>query len=146
MKKVLIIISGILYASCTLAQGIIKGNVGVFHSVSGESTVYYFSGSPLHSNASSDSKLVAPFIQLNELVQARFKVKCFPNPANDLVFCQLSNNKPIKKLGLYSMDGSYMNNFDKSPIDVRHLKSGVYILEALDETNTVYTNKITIIH
>lgn len=146
MKKIgFIICLGTISASC-FAQRIIKGNIGIFHSVSRTTQIYFFSGSPLHSNRSSDSKLSAPFIQLNENAQATYNVTCFPNPASTIVHCQLTNNKHITKILLYSIDGILIKEAESSPIDVTNLPSGIYFLEAFDEQNTVYTNKITVIN
>lgn len=146
MKKIGVILCiGAISTSC-FAQRIIKGNIGIFHSVSRTTQIYFFSASPLHSNRSGDSKLSAPFIQLNENAQAIYKVTCFPNPASTLVHCQLTNNKPINKILLYSIDGMLIKETESSPVEVNNLPSGIYFLEAFDEENTVYTNKITVIN
>jgi hypothetical protein len=80
---------------------------------------------------------------------AAFEWKAYPNPANELIFIQKSNEKSISyvlvdRLGREVKKGSL--TADISDIDVSNLENGLYILSIMNEEGNLAQKKIQIIH
>ena len=80
----------------------------------------------------------------NELFDAQFSLRCYPNPVvNELVV--ETDFKDFRKASLYSIDGKLMSQrvFDYQSIRVNELPIGSYILILTDEKN-LYSKTIKI--
>jgi outer membrane protein assembly factor BamB len=70
------------------------------------------------------------------------QMSIFPNPTNDLVYV-LSNIKQ-EKLQLFNLQGKLMIESKSSIIDLRNLKTGLYIIKATYPNQIVKTKKILV--
>ncbi|MBN2747054.1 MAG: T9SS type A sorting domain-containing protein [Bacteroidales bacterium] len=77
------------------------------------------------------------------------EIECFPNPANETI--KLTINPALEKelmLDIYDITGhlvmkKQLSAFTiESSIDVRHLKSGVYLLKLMSENQVVYRGRM----
>lgn len=74
------------------------------------------------------------------------KIQIYPNPTSDKLF--ISSSSKLKKFGIYDFTGKMLfeNNFEGTSynIDVRSLKTGIYILRIININQNVESHKFII--
>ena len=75
--------------------------------------------------------------------------KLFPNPTSGLLNVELEENKTVQSLRLYSLDGRLVYALEKKghgssveSIDLAGLNSGIYLIQLIDNTNTMGVQKL----
>jgi len=84
-------------------------------------------------------------LNVNDFEQEK-KLTIFPNPCHDKISVSISNTE-INSITIYNVLGKKMrsfqtNNATQVEIDLSNLSSGIYLLSALDSTNSIITKKI----
>ena len=86
------------------------------------------------------------FMDIEENEYATTKASLFPNPVEDRLSLQLSENVSCKNVGIYGIDGrllkSQNDNFEN--IDVSDLPTGLYIAKINLNDGTVFTEKVVV--
>ena len=72
----------------------------------------------------------------------------YPNPAKDIIYLALSNDKQIKRVALYSAKGKPVRldtyNVNERTVDVSNMESGVYFVAIDFETEMVWKKMIVV--
>lgn len=75
----------------------------------------------------------------NNLFNNDKKLSFFPNPAKDIVFF----DTVLKSIAIFSIDGKLMSTYkDLKEIDVSFLSQATYIINAIDENNFSFSEKL----
>ena len=86
------------------------------------------------------------FMDIEENEYATANASLFPNPVEDRLSLQLSENVSCKNVGIYGIDGrllkSQNDNFEN--IDVSDLPTGLYIAKINLNDGTVFTEKVVV--
>lgn len=69
------------------------------------------------------------------------EVIIYPNPTSDILNIEVRNQK-IKKVILYSISGKLLKEFDKNIIDLKSIKSGLYLIKIFTVSNKIINSKI----
>ena len=69
-------------------------------------------------------------------------ITVYPVPANDILNIRLSNDEKLQSVKFYNAFGSLVKESKKKDINVRSLRTGVYLLEITSEKNTYYKSII----
>lgn len=72
-------------------------------------------------------------------------ISIFPNPANDFIIINISNEEQSMFYNLYNIQGELVGNdnlYDQNKINIAHLNMGVYFLQILKDQKTVIIKKI----
>ncbi len=93
------------------------------------------------SNSASVLRNLSPTIGINEL-KLNNQVLIYPNPFNETIFISLLNNSGLNKAILYDLLGKDVLTTHKSEIDVKDLKSGVYLIMVIDNNGGIYSQKL----
>ncbi|NMH86723.1 glycosyl hydrolase family 8 [Flavivirga algicola] len=79
--------------------------------------------------------LEAPVLSITELNDFSFEI--YPNPTSDYLFVDFKSSRP-KTIALYSIDGAKLLsipvNASEIRLDIRHLNSGIYLLNIDEES------------
>ena len=72
------------------------------------------------------------------------KVQFHPNPTDDLLFIELSNGAEISNITLYDLHGRtvYSPNSPNSPMSMKSVPAGVYVLRVTDTDGREYHQKV----
>ncbi len=77
-------------------------------------------------------------------------LKIYPNPASERVSVSFEKPVTMGSMEIFDMSGRSVRKIAKaaleSPIDVQDLKSGVYLLKAIDEKGNQFTKRIIVKH
>jgi len=77
-------------------------------------------------------------IELNELIDV------FPNPTNNVIYIQLSNEIEFINVVLYNFLGNVVIKTNKNYIDVSNLNTGIYILRIITKDDRIFSKRIII--
>lgn len=67
-------------------------------------------------------------------------LQVYPSPASDFIKIEAGKNDKITKVNIYAITGGLVLSTNKSEIDIKHLATGSYIVEAT-VNNNIYKNK-----
>ncbi len=84
---------------------------------------------------------IGPATGMNE-INASNNILVYPNPFNETIFISLLNNSGLNKAILYDLLGKEVLTTHKSEIDVKELKSGVYLIMVIDNNGNSYSQKL----
>jgi uncharacterized delta-60 repeat protein len=86
-------------------------------------------------------------LNTEEVKTNKSDLKFYPNPILDFLYIDMSNNESVQKIGLYSIDGRYINSLDfkaegnKLKINLQNISVGSYLLK-VEYNKKVKTVKI----
>lgn len=82
-------------------------------------------------------------ITSTETIPTKNKIIVYPNPTTNKVFVSVSNNNPIIKIQLYSIDGNLIEQQTayKNGIDMSYLPAGTYLIQ-IETHNTLFKKKV----
>ncbi len=78
----------------------------------------------------------------NNELKVNNQVIIYPNPFNETIYVSLLNNLGLNKAILYDLLGKEILTTHKSEIDVKELKSGVYLMMVIDNNGNNYSQKL----
>ncbi len=84
---------------------------------------------------------ISPSIGINE-IKASNNLLIYPNPFNETIHIILQNNLIINKAILYDLLGKEIITTNKNEIDAKDLKTGVYLIQVLDNNGNFYNQKL----
>lgn len=84
---------------------------------------------------------IGPATGMNE-INTTNNILVYPNPFNETIFISLLNNSGLNKAILYDLLGKEVLTTHKSEIDVKELKSGVYLMMVIDNNGGIYSQKL----
>ncbi|MDR6966135.1 hypothetical protein J2X31_000128 [Flavobacterium arsenatis] len=88
--------------------------------------------------------MLSPCAVLSVEDLTKSNIKLYPNPATDVVNISLEDNKTIKSILLYAVDGRKMGSWEdhQNNITIASYPTGVYIMKLTDSDNKVFYRKI----
>jgi hypothetical protein len=84
---------------------------------------------------------IGPATGINE-IKVNNSILVYPNPFNETIHVSLLNNLALNKAILYDLLGKEVLTTNKSEIDVKELKSGVYLIMVIDNNGNSYSQKL----
>jgi sugar lactone lactonase YvrE len=84
---------------------------------------------------------IGPATRINEINTSN-SILVYPNPFNETIHVSLLNNLALNKAILYDLLGKEVLTTHKSEIDVKELKSGVYLIMVIDNNGNSYSQKL----
>lgn len=86
------------------------------------------------------------FVDIEEYEHNQSRIKLFPNPLNDMLTLQLSEDVICAEVDIYGIDGKLLKtqNSDLDKIDFSTLSQGVYLIKIRLSDGYVYTEKVVV--